>query len=115
MKFIYQTKPKLKRMKNKTTVLNNFDSKSEMTFQKKQFEEHVLKYEKACKITPLFFGTPGGDFRGNNVFLKLSSDLYLPQMPKVSDFGHLSYEDSRHVFWPNNMQGLLEKHHLPRI
>ena len=102
-------------MKNKTTLLNNFDSKPEISFQKKQYDEHLLKYEKASKITPLFFGTPGGDFRGDNSFLKLSRDLYLPPMPKVSDFGHLSYEDSRHVFWPNNMQGLLEKHHLQTI
>ena len=75
MKFSYQDKPKLKRMKNKTTLLDNFDSKAEISYQKKQYDEHVTKYKKACNITPLFFGTPEGDFRNANVFQKLSQDL----------------------------------------
>ena len=36
-------------------------------------------------------------------------------MPNKQDYGHLSYEDSKHVYWPNNMQALIERHHIPRI
>ena len=67
------------------------------------------------KIIPLFIGDKNGDQRGDNVFMPIGEIDFLPPKPKQSDYGHLSYENSKHVQWVNNMQALIERHNISQI
>ena len=79
----------LKRIKNKTFINEVDNDKTEDKYQASQLKEFTVKYKTSQRLVPLFWGTPRGDYRGDNLFLSIADTRFIPTKPKFWDYGHI--------------------------